>query len=341
MKHFLTVLLVPFIMVVLVELWGCSTPNTDAGAQKIGGNEKSALTTARKSADTSKTVSVIDNRNPHWDKSRCNECHGQPGKNDKLNLHSVDDKLLCLRCHQEDVIHKYIHPVGLKMSDEMEKRVAKNWKDGISRDATGRLTCVTCHDLLNQCLDDRFYMSKLNKNFLREGPYTNRSTICFKCHNKKKYERMNSHRQISADGNVILEKCRLCHEVQVNKTIKSGIQRDLSKFPLIANLNSDRTLLCIRCHKKIDHPTSALKVTSINEYRHLVPITEDKMSTLRKKKKATGIVMPLEPDTNRIYCGTCHEPHQPGLFVDDKLNKKGSVQHRLRDENICIYCHNK
>lgn len=184
-------------------------------------------------------------------------------------------------------------------------------------------------------------MADLNPRFLREGPYSKRTDICYKCHDPSKYKMLVAHEQIAPNGTLRLNKCRLCHIVKSKGPIKSGIKRDLSKYPLINNLNSDRIRLCIRCHKKIDHPTNKIQLYSLNTYRHFVPITEEKKRTLDEMKVKTGIFMPLEPDTGRIYCGTCHEPHQPGVFEGEAKTSMRGTKNRLRAKQICAYCHDK
>jgi predicted CXXCH cytochrome family protein len=305
--------------------------------------EVSAKTSMTGVKENKKIVADIQSTeiNPHWDVAMCGACHISEAKKGNPELRAKDDRELCMRCHSEDVVHKYIHPAGIDIPKDYSKRIAKNWKNALHLDSNKRLTCTTCHDPLNQCLKGRSYMSKVNINFLREGPYSKRTEICYKCHDASKYKKMIAHDQIGKDGFLKLNKCRLCHKIKNSKKIVSGIDRDLEKFPLISNLNEERTQLCIRCHKKIDHPTSAFRVASVNTYRHLITITDEKRKTLDRMKAKTGIFMPLEPDTDRIYCGTCHEAHQPGVFAGEAKTSLNGTKNRLRANMICTYCHDK
>jgi predicted CXXCH cytochrome family protein len=280
--------------------------------------------------------------NPHWDKEKCNVCHrGAPSK-DNTNLLNRDKQMLCIECHKDDLTHKYIHPVGIKSPLLLSKKIQDKWKSGMRLDSDKKMTCLTCHDLLNQCLPGRSYMKNFDQNFLREGPYSKRTAICYKCHDSSKYKKYNPHNQISEDGTIKLKKCRLCHLVSSKqKKINKGIKRDVDKYPIIKKLEYDRTLLCIRCHKKIDHPTSAFKVVSMNTYRHLIPITDEKRNTLDSIQKETNVILPLEPETNRIYCATCHEPHEIGVFAGDNMKLTKLHKNRLRVSDICRYCHDK
>jgi hypothetical protein len=72
-----------------------------------------------------------------------------------------------------------------------------------------------------------------------------------------------------------------------------------------------------------------------------VKITDEKKKTLDDMKAKTGIYMPLEPATDRIYCGTCHEAHQPGVFAEEKREYSLEKYNRLRATKICTYCHDK
>jgi hypothetical protein len=129
--------------------------------------------------------------------------------------------------------------------------------------------------------------------------------------------------------------------VEEKGPIKSGIQRDPKRFPFINNLGSDRINICVRCHKKIDHPSNKFKPRSLNTFRHFIKITDEKKKQLDEMKKKTGIYMPLEPDTGRIYCGTCHEAHQAGVFAGEAKTSMAGTEFRLRADKICSYCHDK
>ena len=282
-----------------------------------------------------------DRVNPHWDKTRCDSCHENDQNSQVAGIDINVKEKLCYRCHAEDVVHKYIHPTGIPISEEFRKRIEEKWPEKMNVVKDGKVTCYSCHEVLDQCLSGRAYMSRTNPKFLTGGPYAQRYDICYKCHDSSKYKAMNSHEQIDENGNLMLNKCRLCHLVKDEGPVKKGIRRDLSKYPLLIKLEFDRSLLCLRCHKKIDHPTSAFKFTSINEYRHLIKITEKKKARLDLMEKKTGVVLPLEPVTDRINCATCHQPHQPGVFETGAQKEESLAPKRLRVSKICVQCHDK
>lgn len=277
--------------------------------------------------------------NPHWDKSRCNVCHDKARVKSASDIKKPSEKDLCMECHEDDISHIYIHPIGLAITKKRMASISKRWNGNLRLDSNARMTCQTCHDLLDQCLPERTHQAKRNPRFLRGGPYPKRYSLCYRCHDSAKYERRNSHDQIADNGMLKLEKCRLCHEIDTGKKIPRGIKKDLSKYPLLKGLNEDRTLLCIRCHRKIDHPSSAFRVRSEKKYRHLVKIGSNEKKTLMQQTTETGIDLPLEPNTDRIYCGTCHQPHQWGVFAGEDPKSAPVVDRRLRSDPICKHCH--
>ena len=317
-------------------------------AQALSTIDRSIQTEQRSTGNNSRGAnqSELENQistgnNPHWNANKCVVCHQSTAVTKENNLSKSKGNKLCMKCHGSDIAHKYIHPSGIYLSETMKKRMNKAWNIQETLNKKSQLTCLTCHDVLNQCLSGKSYMKQLNHNFLRDGPYSNRTEICYKCHDIKKYKKLSPHKQIESNGTLNISKCGLCHVVTNRKLVKSGIKRELSKYPIISELDTDRTLLCIRCHKKIDHPTSAFKVISIKKYRHFVKITDEKKQTLERMEAKTGIVMPLEPETQRIYCGTCHEPHQPGVFNGEMKTSMQGTKHRLRANNLCAFCHDK
>ncbi len=289
--------------------------------------------------DTRTSSNLTSPANPHWVKNQCKACHVTEGKNIVSRLLKTERDGLCLDCHKDDIAHVYIHPIGLSIPKEKRALTNKQWGDELRLDDDSKMTCLTCHDLLDQCLPERSHQLKRNPRFLRGGPYPNRSDLCYRCHDSSKYERKSPHDQIAENGALKVKNCRLCHEIDINKKLKSGIDRDIGQYPLIKGLNHDRTLLCIRCHRKIDHPSNSVRIKSNKKYRHLVKIGKYEKQTLEKLEKSTGIELPLEPNTDRIYCGTCHQPHQPGVFAGDDPSPFKPADHRLRSKPICKHCH--
>lgn len=277
-------------------------------------------------------------KNPHWNKEECNACHLPGNKYSADKINNTNTEKLCMSCHENDISHLYIHPSFSKPSEKTKKLMQKSWGNDLRLNSNGNVTCLTCHDVLNQCLPERMYQVNLNKYFLRKGPYRNKQEICYQCHDPEKYQKVNVHEQYTKTGNVIGKKCLLCHESNSQTVLNNDIPQDLTKFPLIKGFDEQRSTLCIRCHKNIEHPkgtyTKASKKTD-----HLVRMPEEvrkRYLDITRKQKFT---LPLEPYTERIYCGTCHEVHQSGVFKENKSRSQGQTNHMLRTKNICIYCH--
>ena len=71
--------------------------------------------------------------------------------------------------------------------------------------------------------------------------------------------------------------------------------------------------------------------------KHFLVVPSEKMSLYLK---AGGrYALPLVP-RSRITCSTCHNPHQEGVIFPGPAAAGADSLHRLRDENICMGCHN-
>lgn len=277
--------------------------------------------------------------NPHWDNTKCSICHVSQPYSLLTKMDSSGHEALCLDCHSDDITHVYIHPIDINLPESRKTLIASAWANQLRLDENNKLTCLTCHDLLDQCLPERLHQAKRNPRFLRGGPYSERYSMCYRCHDPDQYVRTNPHDQINDNGFLNTKMCRLCHQVDVETDLKIGVEKDLDNFPLLEGMNEDRTSLCIRCHEKIDHPSSAFRVHSDKKFRHLGIISGDKKETLQIQNNETGITLPLEPSTERIYCGTCHQPHQPGVFKGDETGPAKMKFNRLRSKPICKHCH--
>jgi len=54
-----------------------------------------------------------------------------------------------------------------------------------------------------------------------------------------------------------------------------------------------------------------------------------------------GYVFPLDPRTGKLFCGTCHDPHERGVIKTAGAAMRGDTKHRLRREKMCVHCHDK
>ncbi len=278
--------------------------------------------------------------NPHWQEKGCPACH-KGGKKGAPELHTKDINRLCNNCHSTSGIGDYIHPVGMKPPSKFMAQMPKDFRDAIRRGGN-RVTCITCHDLPMQCQPNRYGERVLNPRFFRGGPYLERTDLCFNCHNPEKYERYNPHDQITDEGELDLERCYVCHSAIPDRSKAESI--DDVQFNLVDNLEQ----LCTGCHPWRPHPgghwaSFASGSSPGGGPNHLVVPPETVRRNLEKHIKEHNIVMPLEPGTGRVFCATCHNPHERGVQYLHRADKGADGVRRLRRGRfrICDACHDK
>lgn len=260
---------------------------------------------------------VTDTTNPHYTGKYCSECHEKTpvSGGNKFLKYSGDFYQLC-KCHGY-TSSNYIHPVDIAPSEEKKAKIPSYLP---LRD--GKLSCITCHDIYMQCqLTPEFKL--LNKRFLRGAPYKDRTALCFKCHDEKKYKKLDPHNQLDEKGKVIAEKCLYCHVEKPDEN--SATFKDVK-------LVGDLKTLCERCHGIRDkHPAGA---------SHLRRPSLKALALMKKMESVFAITLPLDYD-GKITCATCHNPHEKGVIPALRKGAKGaSEKSRQRlPENMCRECH--
>jgi len=271
--------------------------------------------------------------NPHWRDGACQACHsGKPDrKNKKLNTKNINK--MCNNCHGKLSVHDLIHPVGMVPTKKMLKQMPVSFRRAIKRGG-GKITCISCHDLAMPCLGKRRQEQNFNPRFFLEGPYRDRTALCFKCHDKSKYQRLNAHDQISNKGQINEQICQLCHkDIEKLKTAQS--RADIDFHVADDNLSA----MCIGCHLKISHPGGGFSFTKKKKPNHLVAPDKDMFNFMRKQQIKNKVELPLQLADNRIFCATCHDPHEQGVIKTK--NKPADKRLRLKKEKLCLQCHNK
>ncbi len=277
--------------------------------------------------------------NPHWQENSCAACHqGEveaggavaPLRNENINE-------MCANCHDPSMVAEYIHAVDMSPPDDFMGRMPDEFKKSIEQ-AGGVVSCVACHDLPIQCLSRGGIAPKrFNPFFFRGGPYNSRTDLCFKCHDPMSYQRKNPHDQITDEGDLNTEACFYCHETTPNRT-KS---RDI--YDVSFNINESLEKLCTGCHPYKPHPGgvwfSSRGSTAGGGANHLVMPPDDFLQQIIKTRKQYDIVIPLEPETGRIFCATCHNPHERGVQYLAPADKGADGYKRLRRTHICSVCH--
>ena len=279
--------------------------------------------------------------NPHWQQDSCLACHqGEMSAGRAMPpLRESDINQLCGNCHDPTVVAEYIHPVGMEAAAEFRSRMPAEFSDSLDR-GKGLVTCITCHDLPMQCLSQRSGEREKNPLFFRGGPYETRTHLCFNCHNPEDYRRKNPHDQITDEGELDTESCFYCHETTPNR---SNV-RDI--YDVTFNVSESLEKLCTGCHPYKPHPGGAWFSSKGNVSgggaNHLRVPPDEVLQKIIRSRKELDIVLPLEPETGRIFCATCHNPHERGVQFLHRADKGADGYKRLRRGkfNVCSSCHN-
>lgn len=257
----------------------------------------------------------------HYSDKYCIECHEQkPEEGGNTYLKYNGDFTQLCRCHGYTP-GTYIHPIDIVPSEEKRSLIPDDFP--LLND---KVSCVTCHDMYLQCKKNPKF-KVLNKRFLRGAPYVSRTTLCFRCHDEKKYTMLDPHNQLTETGDIIIDKCLYCHLEKPDETSAT-----FKEVKLIGQLE----VLCFRCHYKQSklHPINA---------NHLVKPSRQIIENMKDSEEKFGIILPLNYDGN-ITCPTCHNPHERGVIPRGKASSKGASENyrlRLAGEKlqICVACH--
>ena len=74
---------------------------------------------------------------------------------------------------------------------------------------------------------------------------------------------------------------------------------------------------------------------------HLVVPSRIIIRQMAQMSRENEITLPLEPETGRIYCATCHNPHEKGVINNKSLAKGADDKNRLRLNKLCTHCHKR
>lgn len=256
---------------------------------------------------------LSDTTNIHHQPQYCGFCH-PTGTNAPFSFQVRPPASLGVncRCHYnrpEDLRH----PTDVTVPEEMRARLPASFPL-----ADGKMTCVTCHSFAVLCAKEKPAVSSL-----RGAPYDDRTSFCFRCHDEKKYERLNPHRQRDAAGNVVEEKCLFCHTRKPDEA-----RATYASIKLIGGVE----MLCQGCHNVSElHPAGK---------KHMVRPTLEYQARMRQLEKQYGIVLPLD-EKGGLTCITCHNPHEEGVIPSALPGAKGADQalrHRL-PKVLCAECH--
>lgn len=269
---------------------------------------------------------------PHWHKDACLACHSSETEAG-VSVLKADGDHTCYYCHSKEE-HTVIHPVNLTVGKKMFSSMGADFRRHLS---TGKKAgCLTCHNVLIQCKKKPGLGRMSNKLFLRGGYYSSRAGICYQCHDKKAYTKLNPHDQISDAGVLEKDKCLICH--------LDVPQQHAGAPSTNTRMRSDlnRAEICLNCHIWQPHPGGNMSMFSGGKPpNHLVVPNNAIRTRLSMMTKKSDLEMPLEPGTGRVYCATCHNPHERGVIRKASLAKGADEKKRLRSKRLCINCHEK
>lgn len=256
---------------------------------------------------------------PHWDEMACDTCHGE---GQPVSIVDYDNDVMCGKCHAQSTTISCRHPTNLMLDETVARSLPDNYKSAVRK---GRLVCTTCHDPLVQCQGDKL-APYLNPRFLRGGPFRQADEACLLCHDSGDYARLNPHIQIKA-GEIDDDTCGFCHQA----TGGGGIS-------ISAGFRMDVSLQCLGCHAVAPHPMSMIPGSGIDSWNHLVVPSESTYLHMSATRTQTGARLPVQPNTGKITCATCHDPHEARVIPGDPqyLDKA-----RLRPVVRCENCHEK
>ena len=273
--------------------------------------------------------------NPHWRADGCIACHTHTPDKRGLYLRNKDVDVVCNNCHTTVSFHDYIHPTGIQPGQKMLTQMSSGFRSAVKR-ANGKLSCITCHDLPKQCLGKK-PQQQLDPNFFRGGPYDTRSAICYQCHDPKAYVRLNPHDQIDKLGHLRKARCGVCH-----RTL-TGLANATQLAQVDFNLSGDLSAMCTGCHPYKPHPGGGFSFSHKGKEasNHLVTPPPAIAKRLQQQQLANNLVMPLDPHTGKVFCGTCHNPHAKGVIRNVAAAQGAGSKKRLRTVDICEQCHDK
>jgi len=283
-----------------------------------------------------KKISPEQIPDPHWRVDGCLACHKHIPDKKGLHLRHKNIDQTCNTCHSIVSNHDYIHPSGVVLKKTMQKHMSAGFRKAVKQ-SKGKVVCTTCHDLPMQCKSERQKERGLNPLFLRNGPYKARSSICYQCHDVSAYQRLNPHDQISDQGKLRKDRCSLCHQT-LDKLKQAKSIEDVD-----FNVKGDLSMMCTGCHPWRPHPGGSRlfareKKLGLN---HLVKPPKEIRQKIETTIREQKIILPLDPNTGRVFCGTCHNPHEKKVIKTAAAARGADSKSRLRMKKICEGCHDK
>lgn len=282
-------------------------------------------------------IKIKDIPDPHWNKNGCIACHTKTATlASRQNLRYKQAEKTCANCHSPAFDHRYIHPVDVQPDKKMLARMDQTMRTTLQK-TKNRITCTTCHDMTIQCQSGIKKQKFTNPKFFRNGPFESRSQLCFLCHDKSEYQRLDPHDQINKQGKLRPEKCRICHADSIER-LNHVTDIDQLQF----NTKESLSTMCWGCHPWTPHPGGQFTFfKNRSGPDHLAVPPENIKQRMDEMTQKNQVTFPLEPESGKVFCGTCHNVHEKGVIKNPEKAKGADSKKRLRDQDICDYCHLK
>lgn len=266
------------------------------------------------------SVSAATDINPHWTGKYCQECHlNEKPQTGKAQLKfNGDARQICDRCHIKICITNQSHSSEILYRNIAGYTVPLQWPL-----TNGKLNCLTCHDAIPPMYDN-FPLKRTNRAFLRGGPHKNKNDFCLICHTKENFLKQNPHKQLDEKGNIIAKTCTVCHKTAPDPKTTENIRGVTFKESFDA--------ICIGCH--VAHPASHGPESGQHK------LSSYKKEWLEKNKSTHKVEIPLID--GRVFCATCHNPHEKGVIQHSAAERGAGEKYFLRlpgGYELCVSCH--
>lgn len=246
----------------------------------------------------------------------------------------------CLACHDGVRANAEAHPVDRLLQGD--RFVNPGWPL-----LDGKLACQTCHDI--GVTAGHKNAQPARSDFLRPGLGQGPDAFCASCHKPVQFRRVNPHRMMTPEGQVVPADCLLCH-----KSMPDARAMTRSGRP---DLRADTMTLCRSCHffhvdwfepghMGVKVPPKILAYMRAREVAGPATRPSRRMIAGLQAEGARPQDWPLGPD-DTLLCTTCHNPHQKGVFppgsvlARDAMEIQGDrVISKIPVPRMCLRCHN-
>lgn len=283
-------------------------------------------------------------QNPHGDSGLCSSCHTSAAGGRETLRFGGNVSRLCQSCHDGRRAIREAHVVDVIPSPMLARQIPGDFPL-----AGGTLTCLTCHDIAQNCRADQ-PPAPSGPALLRGGRPRDPLLFCFRCHAPESYRPFNPHDQLEA-GKPKTDTCLWCH---ADVPPVGSQPRESASY----ELRAPGAALCRNCHVVAQsHPVAGhmsaapsadmLQYMSAYEMKAKMRLPLAQLLEIARAAKRMPRSIPLDAD-GRVTCYSCHNPHEKDLLPEGNpravgADSKQATNHRLRipQGSVCVACHQK